>query len=482
MHVTIQPQAETSQLLRNQHQKTYSTQRQTSSRERLAGSGTTNLSRLECLNHVMNVWQQSRDSVVNFFCSRDLEDDVVSKGVKDFCCALFSCMILWVLSFILVMLQVIEHGHFVTRNVLLFIPMWTGSLIGIGAATIISLKICTNPVLVSRERRLYMRAQGTEALYQFIDYDSLPLMRRLICWNLVLIVSFIFALVAQVLFYLWFVHAIIGLWHALVPVCILGVLYMSYLYIIEVFSRTACVVFSLVALQMVIFTVKKNDVMLSSSSWSVATMPIMLVQLIALRYILIVLANSWSGRYLLSSVQNFFLVVYSIAWLSSIAAQGILLYVDFQIIETFPTEETFQLLYSCVAILYTASISATVFCLAAVLLIRGRELANCRGFVEPLPLSRSQQGWVVSKSGREQQSLLLGNISIAKCTLAMLIAQTKTSKSTVSKSDDSFGVVVETDGFENGNRGQQLSNEKSNFEKTGIEMSPITVHSGVIVA
>ena len=106
------------------------------------------------------------------------------------------------------------------------------------------------------------------------------------------------------------------------------------------------------------------------------------------------------------------------------------------------------------------------------LLIRGRELANSRGFVEPLPLSRCQQGWVVSKSGREQQSLLLGTISVAKCTLTTLTAQAKKSKTVVLK--DVCGVES--------NGARQFLNANSKFEKTGIEMSPITVQSGLILA
>jgi hypothetical protein len=96
-----------------------------------------------------------------------------------------------------------------------------------------------------------MRAQGMDSSHQFIDYDSLPLMRRLLWWNIVLGVSFLFALVAQTLFYLWFVHEIMGLWEALLPVAIIGVVYLTYLYIIEAFSTTASIVISLLALQMV---------------------------------------------------------------------------------------------------------------------------------------------------------------------------------------------------------------------------------------
>jgi len=116
----------------------------------------------------MNVWRRAHELVLKVFSNRDLEDDVVSKGVKvrftccsfnsislchsglificmqDFCFALSSCIILWLLSFVLVMLQVIEHGRFLDRNVLLFIPMWIGSLVGIVAAIVISLKICNN--------------------------------------------------------------------------------------------------------------------------------------------------------------------------------------------------------------------------------------------------------------------------------------------------------------------------------------------------
>ena len=186
--------------------------------------------------------------------SRD--DDAVSLGVKRLCFILTICTSLWLLSFLLVMTDVILGGRYVPSSLWLFVPMWLGSALGCACVVAISLNVCRNATLVSPERRLFMRAQGSEgseawASARFIDYDSLPLMRRLFCWNLVLLVTFLLALVAQVLFSLWFTFGLIGLWHALGPVLVLGAAYIAFVYAVDVVSPKACVVITLLAIQLV---------------------------------------------------------------------------------------------------------------------------------------------------------------------------------------------------------------------------------------
>jgi hypothetical protein len=105
--------------------------------------------------------------------------------------------------------------------------------------------------LVSREHRLFMRAQGIESNVDFIDYKSLPLMRNLLCLALIVLISFLCFLVSQFLFYLWFIYSIIGLWHALIPLSVIMLCYLLYLYLIEAFSLKICVLCSLSVLELV---------------------------------------------------------------------------------------------------------------------------------------------------------------------------------------------------------------------------------------
>jgi hypothetical protein len=53
-------------------------------------------------------------------------DDAVSLGVKKLSTTFVCCVSFWLLSYIMVMLQVIDKGHFVSFTAFLFIPMWIG--------------------------------------------------------------------------------------------------------------------------------------------------------------------------------------------------------------------------------------------------------------------------------------------------------------------------------------------------------------------
>ena len=96
-----------------------------------------------------------------------------------------------------------------------------------------------------------MRVQGTESDKQFIDYDSLPLMRQLFCWNFSFCLSFVLLLIAQVLFYMWFIHSQIGMWHAIFPVSILCIGFLTYLYVVNAVSLSEVFCISLLAIQLV---------------------------------------------------------------------------------------------------------------------------------------------------------------------------------------------------------------------------------------
>ena len=96
-----------------------------------------------------------------------------------------------------------------------------------------------------------MRRQGTETASLFIDYDSLPLMRRLFCWNLTLGITFIMLIIAQALFSVWFLYDEVELWHALVPVILLMCAYLGYLYVMAFMSLNSCAFGTLAVFQMV---------------------------------------------------------------------------------------------------------------------------------------------------------------------------------------------------------------------------------------
>lgn len=172
-------------------------------------------------------------------------DDAVSIGVKRLCTTFIFCVVLWLISYIMVLLQVIDQGHFVRFTAFLFIPMWIGSIGGLALIVFILRSVCKNgATLVSRERRLFMLAQGLE-LEQFIDFESLPLMRRLFFWSSVLATFLILTLTTQIFLYMWVVAGVIGIWHAAIPVLIEFAIIQIYFILVKTLSLASCTCFAL---------------------------------------------------------------------------------------------------------------------------------------------------------------------------------------------------------------------------------------------
>jgi hypothetical protein len=189
---------------------------------------------------------QNYDSVDTLSNSSDgVLDDAVSIGVKRLCATFIFCVILWLISYIMVLLQVIDKGHFVSYTAFLFIPMWIGSIGGLVLIVFILRNVCKNgATLVSRERRLFMLAQGLE-LEQFIDFESLPLMRRLFFWSSVLATFLILTLTTQIFLYMWVVAGVIGIWHAAIPVLIEFAIIQIYFILVKTLSLASCTCFAL---------------------------------------------------------------------------------------------------------------------------------------------------------------------------------------------------------------------------------------------
>lgn len=167
-------------------------------------------------------------------------DDAVSIGVRRLSTTLMVSVCLWLLSYIMVMLQVIEKGHFVPFTSFLFIPMWIGSVYGFVSITVILIDVCRNcGTLISKERKLFMQAQGVE-LEQYVDFESLPLMRRLFFWSSVLATFLVLSFTTQIFFYLWLVAGAIGMWHAFYPVLLVFILLFIYLILVKTLSPFTC--------------------------------------------------------------------------------------------------------------------------------------------------------------------------------------------------------------------------------------------------
>ena len=89
--------------------------------------------------------------------SIDLWDDAVSLGIKVLCARWSLTIFLWMISYLLVMLQIISNGSFIPFTILVFIPMWIGSILAIASVILQLNSICSETHLVSPEHRLFLR-------------------------------------------------------------------------------------------------------------------------------------------------------------------------------------------------------------------------------------------------------------------------------------------------------------------------------------
>jgi hypothetical protein len=143
------------------------------------------------------------------------------------------------------MLQLIDDGQFIPYSVLLFLPMWVGSALGLGFVIFMFTKICTSGLtLISSERRFFMQIQQKGSLESYVDYESLPLMRLFIFWSSAFAVFMTMALVTEILFFLWYIYGVIGMWHAFVPTIIMASLFITFHYMVNLVSIMECGVFT----------------------------------------------------------------------------------------------------------------------------------------------------------------------------------------------------------------------------------------------
>lgn len=239
--------------------------------------------------------------------------------------------------------------------------------------------------------------------------------------------------------------------------------------------------------------------MFQSVGWSTATVPVMLAQVYGFRYAMLVFWKYISGYFLLTNVQVGGLVAYTAALLMASAAQIIIIALDYNIIvdrtpdvvhgDGIPVMDTVDIFNSRVAVLYTMAISLSVFCGAIVLVHHGKEMASTRGFSDPLPLSRTKDGWTVSRFGRTQNSVLLGSIRVAQSQIASVLIKSRDIllSSTINASNDStydqhkskieakpIGYISyhqDTPGHQEKNRRSGATGVESKHE---IELSPLS--------
>ena len=326
-------------------------------------------------------------------------DDAVTLGIKVLCARWCVCIFLWTISYLLIMCQVISGDSFVSWTALLFIPMWMGSLFVVIAVILVLSSTCSNMRFISLEQRMYNFARNNVLdTTESIDYESLPLLRRLFFWGVTSALFAILIIVAQILVYLWLVENAIGMWNALCPVIFVFVLLLCYMFAMRTISLATCSVATLILLEMILFTIKISGEV-ATMSWILASAPIVIVQLFWGIHLAFVFTCDLKGSYQLTSKQRLCLFSYAISLILCLVAEGITCTADGS------AAEPAQVLWA---------VAVPIFVTAGVIILREESslIAASRGYTEPQSLSKTEDGWE-PLSGSVITSLLLGTISMS---------------------------------------------------------------------
>jgi len=134
----------------------------------------------------------------------------------------------------------------------------------------------------------------------------------------------------------------------------------------------------------------------------------MLVQLCALIYLINIALRSWYEKIILSTNQIVAFFGYTLSLVLSIVAQVDIIYEE-HIYSAISQVEPHLLSFKP-TILWSLSISILTISGLIIMNNEASLLASSRGFEPPLPLSRTNSGWEVSKGGGNEYSLLFGTI------------------------------------------------------------------------
>lgn len=188
----------------------------------------------------------------------DDDFDTVIRSLQSLKATTQKVLVSWMLSYTIYMAMCIQHDRFTVLSELLICSIsMIGCVYGIYTIIFLWLRLCGNLKLVTRENLTYIRSQGirvSDIMPYFIEYDSLPLLRFLLfgCWAIGSILSLI--LLSQILLVFWFFYGVIGMWDALIPIILVLVTILLYMYLIKTFSLVSCINMTVLFLDLVSLT------------------------------------------------------------------------------------------------------------------------------------------------------------------------------------------------------------------------------------
>jgi hypothetical protein len=256
-----------------------------------------------------------------------------------------------------------------------------------------------------------MLAQGKE-IEEYINFESLPLMRRLFFWSFVLATFLLMAFTTQICFYLWLIAGLIGMWHAFIPVLLVFLILQLYLVLVKTLSLSTCCCFVLSFVGLLLYAAKcKEELHLN---WIVTVIPIAVVEIIFLIHLVWITVQSVRAIFILTRRQIICVTGFLVSFLLALVAEGITVTRDCPA-ASFPlffqmSENTVQILPLKIWV-----IAGSLFTVSALTVVQKEldRIAHSRGYTDPMPLTRSQLGWEPMAGYREVTSILIGVIQIA---------------------------------------------------------------------
>lgn len=205
-------------------------------------------------NKISDVFEYDSMSVKEILPLRsEHTDDAVCHGIAKLSMTVIYCVSFWMFAYLMIMVQSIIDRHL--PFLFSFIPMWIGTMYGLVSIVVILKNVFKNGfTLVTEERRLFMESEGIST-EEYINFYSLPLLRKLLFWCFIIFFSLVMILTSQISFYEWLTNGMIGIWYSILPIIILYLSLSGYCFVLKTFSLSTCSILHLSAVELVSYHV-----------------------------------------------------------------------------------------------------------------------------------------------------------------------------------------------------------------------------------
>ena len=327
-------------------------------------------------------------------------DDAVTSALRKLVKRWSETISMWLLSFILVMLLEIMYDHLPAWGIIFFVPMWYGSGIQVVASIYILKDLCqagSKTVQRSDVERLRDNVRT-----KFVEHDSLMLMRKIFLYGLLSVLYAFFAILSQIMIYLWLVSGAIGMWQALIPVIIVALCFLAYTLLVRTCSVITASLYVLSLISLILYGLKINHEL--GAGWNVVVIPMFAMEGIIGVHILEVVFRIVSNEIIPSTAQRTSLMHACLGLLLSISGTAITAkYGDKE--EDSPLYSSLPKFLWLMAIVMFTVVGLRVFNLEC------SRLADVRGHDDPTPLQLSEEGvWEATSELSHFESPIIGSI------------------------------------------------------------------------